>query len=391
MRALIWLIAIFLGAAALAVLAYYDHGYALFVAYPYRVQISLNLLLFLALLSYIAVYWLFRLGVSTVRMPRAAIAFPGRVRRERADAAFRQALRELFEGHFGNALKEAKKGFGGGDDPALVALVAARAAHAMGDEKERTRWLARAAEYDGDAPAARLLTQARLDLDAKQYDSALEQLAEIENFGQRPIAAWRLALRAHEALGQWDEVLKTARILERNQGIPANDSRELKQRAHLGNVLARGTNGEEVLAYWNGIPPGERRGDTKIAYAAARALGLAGNADAARKILEKQLETDWDAELVALYAECPDREAQDRISRAEKWLKQHPQDAQLLLTLGRLCRNQQLWGKAQSYLEASLAVQATRVAHLELATLFDKLERKDEADRHYRAAAQLQA
>ncbi|MGB0129139.1 MAG: heme biosynthesis HemY N-terminal domain-containing protein [Rhodocyclaceae bacterium] len=389
MRALFWLIAIFLGAAVLAVLAYYDHGYALFVAHPYRVEISLNLLVFLTAVSYVAVYWLLRLGVSTVRMPRAAMAFPARKRRERADAAFRQALRELFEGHFGNALKEAKKGFGGGDDPALVALVAARAAHAMGDEKERTRWLARAAEFDGESPTARLLTQARLDIDAGKYDSALEQLAEIEKLGPRPIAAGRLALRAHEALGQWDEVLKTARILERNQGIAADRSRETKQRAHLGNVLVRGTNAAEVLAYWNGIPPGERRGDTKIAHAAAKALGQAGEADAARKILEKQLETDWDANLVALYAECPDREAQDRISRAEKWLKQYPQDAQLLLTLGRLCRNQQLWGKAQSYLEASLAVQATRAAHLELATLFDRLERKDEADRHYRAAAQI--
>jgi HemY protein len=50
-----------------------------------------------------------------------------------------------------------------------------------------------------------------------------------------------------------------------------------------------------------------------------------------------------------------------------------------------------LWGKAQSYLEAALSVEVSREAHLELAALADELGRADEANRHYRAAAQLSA
>jgi HemY protein len=61
------------------------------------------------------------------------------------------------------------------------------------------------------------------------------------------------------------------------------------------------------------------------------------------------------------------------------------------VVLGRLCRQQQLWGKAQSYLEAALSVEISREAHLELAALADELGRADEANRHYRAAAQLSA
>jgi len=73
-----------------------------------------------------------------------------------------------------------------------------------------------------------------------------------------------------------------------------------------------------------------------------------------------------------------------RIARAEGWLKQRPRDAGLLLALGRLCLQQKLWGKAQNYLEASLSVEESRDAHLELARLLDQLERPGEADRHYR-------
>jgi len=40
-----------------------------------------------------------------------------------------------------------------------------------------------------------------------------------------------------------------------------------------------------------------------------------------------------------------------------------------LLTLGRLCAPLELWGKAQSYLDASIAIEPTYTAHLVLAQL----------------------
>ena len=50
-----------------------------------------------------------------------------------------------------------------------------------------------------------------------------------------------------------------------------------------------------------------------------------------------------------------------------------------MLTLGRLARAGQLWGKAQSYFEASLSIQPTLAAHAELARLLQALDRADEA------------
>lgn len=97
----------------------------------------------------------------------------------------------------------------------------------------------------------------------------------------------------------------------------------------------------------------------------------------------------WNAELAALYGRIEGGELGGRIARAEDWLRQHPRDPGLLLTLGRLCLQQRLWGKAQSDLEASLAVGRTRAAHLELAQLFTQLQRDDEAHRHYRAGAAM--
>jgi HemY protein len=61
----------------------------------------------------------------------------------------------------------------------------------------------------------------------------------------------------------------------------------------------------------------------------------------------------------------------------------------LLLTLGRLCMRQELWGKAQSYIEASLALQPTQEGHMALAALMERLGKPQEAGRHFRRSAEL--
>ena len=61
--------------------------------------------------------------------------------------------------------------------------------------------------------------------------------------------------------------------------------------------------------------------------------------------------------------------------------------AVLLLALGRLCAQQQLWGKAQSYLEASLSVTPSRDAYTALAQLFQQTQNHDLATQNYQRAA----
>jgi HemY protein len=97
----------------------------------------------------------------------------------------------------------------------------------------------------------------------------------------------------------------------------------------------------------------------------------------------------WQSELLTIYGRLSGGELTARIAKAEAWLRSHPDDARLLDALGRMCLQQRLWGKAQSYLEASLAVEPTQQTHLELARLADQLERPEEANKHYRASALL--
>ena len=51
---------------------------------------------------------------------------------------------------------------------------------------------------------------------------------------------------------------------------------------------------------------------------------------------------------------------------AEGWLAEHPDDPALLVTLARLCRREQIWGKAEDYLQRALALGAGAEAWEEL-------------------------
>jgi HemY protein len=126
--------------------------------------------------------------------------------------------------------------------------------------------------------------------------------------------------------------------------------------------------------------------DARVARTAAQLFVALGDCRRAHEIVEVALETEWGGELILLYGECLDADVLAQIERAEKWLKARPRDRALLLTLGRLCLAQKLWGKAQSYLEASLSEEPSRSAHVALAQLFDCIGKPEDANRHYRAS-----
>ncbi|GAB4177021.1 MAG: heme biosynthesis protein HemY [Rhodocyclaceae bacterium] len=387
MRALIWLLALFAAAVGLAIAARHDYGYVLFVAAPYRIEMSLNLFVAGALAAFVFGYLALRLAATTLSLPRRVREFRARQRERLAARRFEDAFRYFVEGRYGHALKEAAAAFSTEQPQPLAALLAARAASAMHDPDREREWLKRAAGSASGMQLAQRMTELELHIEARRFEDAARVLAQLAESGQKHVAAQRLALRVYAALGRWQDLLRTLRILEKHRAIAAEPAAALRQRAHLETIRALAGEGAALAAYRDALPRGERS-DARVNAALVRALLDAGECAAAQRIIEECLAQHWNEELVPMYAQCEDGDALARITRAEQWLRDRPQDANLLLALGRLCEQHRLWGKAESYLEASLALRPTPEAHLALARLFDSLGRHEEADRHFRAAAE---
>lgn len=393
MRGLFWLLALFALAVAVALGARLNDGYVLLVFPPYRAEVSLNLFLLALLALFAVLYGLLRALAMTFGLPQRVREYREGRQRERAVLVFQDAVRLLFEGRFGQALKKASAAHAAGTAPGLSALIAARAAQRMRESEKQQEWMARAKLDDPRTEAATLMLEAEMMNEARHFADALAALAKLQGQQGRHIAALRLELRARQGLDDWDGVLKLARQLAKRAALPAEVVREIVTQAHLGNLARRSADQGQLIAYLRALPDDERA--RRVVLAGARALLAQGAEAEAQKLIEAVLDAagddGWQPELVAIYGRLTGGEPTARIARCEAWLVRHPDDARLLKALGRMCLRQRLWGKAQSYLEASLAVAPTPEAHLELARLCDQLERTEEANKHYRASALLEA
>ena len=336
------------------------------------------------------VYLLLHAVATVVRMPAAVSNFRQRQAKARADNALREAVLNWQEGRFSQAIKSAETAFVANHAPGLASLIALRSAHALRDEDRKKEWGERLLYNEAGMRAVRLKAEAELALDSHDLDLARERVDQLLAEGGRHIAILRLSLRVRQALGDWPEVLRLTRQLEKHKALTPEQAAPLRLRAHREALAALDGDAAQLARYWKSMPAEDRQ-EVRLALAAAQALAAADDCGQAADLVEEFLDHQWDSTLAAAYGQCQGGDVVARIAHAEKWLHSHPRDASLLLTLGRLCRQNQLWGKAQSYLEASLAIESTAEAHLALASLLEnELQKSAVADRHYRLAALTQ-
>jgi HemY protein len=201
------------------------------------------------------------------------------------------------------------------------------------------------------------------------------------------IGALSLELKAQQQARNWDAVLDVMAQLEKRNAIDKVVAAQLRQQAWLEKLRSQATDIITLRALWKSIP-GEFKHRSKIAAAAAEAFRKLGDCKSAQLLLAESLNAQWDSELVALYGECNNDNNIVQIELAERWLKKHTDDAGLLLALGKLCMHQQLWGKAQSYLDASLSLESGRATYAALGQLAEKMGRHEEALAYFQQALQ---
>ena len=396
MRLLFWVAILFGGAVGLALFTQFNQSNVVLFYPPYRVELSLNLALALLLLLFFIAWTVLSAIRHLSEMPRRAAAYRERNRMLKAQAALREAIENLFAGRFARAERTPRDAQVWPEQAQTAALIGARAAHQMQEADRRDGWLAQVTAPEREQ--ARLVSLAEMLVDARDADGALETIAQLQAQGGRQINVQRIALRAHQHLKNWSEVLRLARSLEKRNALHPVLALRLKQLACEAMLEERRHDADALQDFWRSLSNDERRA-ARIAEPAARYFSALGRQQEARRIVEDALKVNWDSRLVLRYADCAEPgQALPQIQQAEKWLAQHPNDAELHFTLGVLCLGEQLWGKAQSNFERALKYATSeeqrrlRVrAHLALARLFEQTERPEDAQRHYRESALLAA
>ncbi len=332
-RLLLWS----LGLAALGALVYgllaEDPGYLLLEWRDYSIESTA-----VAALALVLAGWL------TLRVLMAVVLWPLRAWKRHGERTARRrladGLRAAQRGEHATALKLLNRAARRARFrvPALIAAI--DSARALGDEGAEQRALVTLDEVEPEA--ARQARAAALL--ATGHSGAA--LALLRGASESPAPALRL-LRIDAALaeGEASAALTDLKALKASGAClpPALESEVRCAGLRLSPDLA-------VLQQRYSELPRAARAEAAIAAAfsaRARSFDAPALADDA---LEHALGKQWNEGLVADYGRAGVDSQRERIRIAEQWLVDHPDSAALQLALGRLCRIDGLWGKAEAHL-----------------------------------------
>jgi HemY protein len=388
MRWLLSFLLIIIVAISLSLFASNNEGYVLIVRPPYRFELSFNLLIILVVFSFSVLHLLLRTLNYARRLPANVKAYKEAQRLRDGRAALVEALHALTDGRYQLAEKNAAKALELGEDAGLSALVAARAAHKMNRKPQRDFYLAEAERLAPQSRIGRLLSQAELLLDDRQYSQALQVLQHLEKLEQKYPPAMRLALKVQLHLGNWEQVIDLLQHLEKQNGLELWQIKQYRQQAQLQLLKRYSSDAKKLQTFWKSMAA-EHQLNPLTARAAAESFSAVGDANQACRIVEMSLTRNWDSTLAGVLGDYESDNPIKQLQQAEFWLTEHEGDANLLLALGKMCIRQQLWGKAESYLEASISIRPDASSHLTLANMLENRGEQQSAARHYRLSAQL--
>lgn len=374
MRAGLFIIVVLALGALAAHYLIQDNGYVLINFRGYTVEMSVPVLAFLLLLGYAAV----RFAVRVWRAPRELGEAVARRRVRKAGEQITLGYIEMGQGNFAKGEKLLTKGARNSETPLLNYLAAARAAQAQGDSKRRDTWLDMAAEQEPRARATVLVTRAELQLEDGDVAAAAETIGEVLELSPKNSEALRLQAEIHVAQKNWAALEKDLPVLRKLGKVPGDVLDGWTVSAWSALLQADDVDKPRGKALWKALP-GHLQQQPALLHARARQLLAVGESKRAEALLRKALQNNWADELVLAYGDLDAPPPAERLKRVEKWLQSRPEDPLLLLVAARLCVATELWGKARSYYESSVAIEPAPQAYHELGKLLLKLGEQDAA------------
>lgn len=355
-----------------------DRGYVLISMRGYVIEMSVPALIVVLVAGYFAVRFLLGLW----RAPKNLGVALAERRNRTAGVALTDGLMHLSAGDWARGERLLTRSLRSTDAPLASYLMAARAAQQQGAVSRRNEWLKLAFEELPDAESAILVTQAELQIENKELEAAAASLHRLIEKQPNHAVAVGLLARVEYQLGDGEAVLNLLPQL----GDAELDDGERQTLAKFGLSAAEAQDGFDLAAIdtvYKQLSKALQR-HPKLVEWRAHALASVGASETAENELRKALKREWAEELVLAYGQIVVGDGRKQLKQSEKWLQKYPDDAALLLTTGQLCIASELWGKARSYLESSLALAPNPNAYALYGKLLVQLGETEAAADAYR-------
>lgn len=304
---------------------------------------------------------------------------------ERSKNALVKGLIEMSEGRFEQAEKILIKQAESSDTSLLNYLMAARAAQQLAAYDRRDEYLRLAHESTPSADIAIGLTQAELQLSHKQLEQALATLNHLSSVSPKHGYVKKLQAKAYQQLGDWDNLGPLLEDVRKMKAVDEQQLEKIEIEAYLGMLKTsiKQFDGDKAERIWQQLPK-RLKSNVELIFLYTSYLCKQKKDDEAEVLIRNYLSNNWSDELALLYSRLSVSECKTQLETAETWLHGQSRNAALLLILGKLCLNCELWGKAKSYFESSIGIQPMAETYLKLAKLLEeKMDLPEEAQKLY--------
>lgn len=366
-----------------------DNGYVLVGYGQWTVEGSLALFLLAGGLLFILSYIMLRTLARLWTMPERLHHWNQRRIASKSRYSLTQGLVELAEGNWKQAERQLLRHAAQSETPLLNYLAAARAAQLQGEDERRDDYLQLAHQAMPSAEMAIGLTQAELQLAHEQYEQALATLTHIRGLSPKHAYVLTLLKRLYVNLGEWDKLEQLLPDLQKRKLVGAEEYHELEFKIYRERMASIRSDPDALEQLWQKVPRPIRQDRDFI----RNYVGLLVEVDEGHRalpLITTSLQRQWDPELVRLYGRITTDNLSNQLSTAESWLKERPRDPDLLLSLARLCLQNRLWGKARSYLEASIGISPKVEAYQELGLLLERMDEPAKALECFRTGLSLE-
>lgn len=340
------------------------------------------------LLCFVVLYVLFRLLGAFLGAPKTIKKYNAKRRVERAHNSTARGYSSLIEGDWDQAEKTLLSQIDDHPSPALNYLAAANAAQQREDYPARDKYILNALDASPRDRLAIGLTKARLLYQSGQLEDALETLNKLRRLSPNNPRVSRLLVEVGRQAGDWEGVNRSLKNARTTKALPAEELHEIELESNQRLLSLPPPPGslnpvKDIDSRYKQLPAA-RRADAKVLETYAGELMKADAHDKAEKVVRKSLNKRWDQGLIKLYGNISSTKPEEQLKQAETWAANHPDDPDLLLTLGRLAIQNKIWGKARTYLENCISHGGQHEAHRELGQLFEQLGESDLALTTYR-------
>lgn len=361
-----------------------ENGYVLVSFRGYVVEMSVPMAAFALVLAYLGVRFLAWLW----RVPRELGEVTARARVRWAGRQSTRGYIAIAQGKLAQGERLLTRGARRSGAPLMNYLAAARLAHQQNDQARRDGWLRLAFEQEPAAADAVLLAQAEMQMDDQAFDAALATLSRIREHNPKHAQALRLLAALYWRRHDWRALVDLLPQLRAMPPLPPEKLNRWTVDAFEALLADPALDETGVTALWEEVPKVLRR-EPRLVLARARALARCGAAAVAEAEIRRALRDQWDPGLIRFYGELQVPEVSQHLKNAEAFLRERPEDPDLLLTTGRLSFRNQLWGKARSYLETSLSIRPTAETCEALGQLLQRIGDKEAAAKAFQRGLAL--